>query len=77
MQGMYRHGFIVCPEANNPYCMVVSSREEARLPLGESLPAKTKAGFKTHTQQERLKAAFQQRTDAISFIQTVMLPPSN
>lgn len=69
----YRHGFIVRPEASNPYCIVLSSRAEARLPLGEPLPARTKAGFRTHL--ERLRAAFQQRTDLVSFIHTLITFP--
>jgi len=43
-----RRRFIVCPEASTPRGIVLSSREEARLPLRESLPAETKAGFRTH-----------------------------
>lgn len=71
----YRHRFVVCPEASNPYCKVLSSGEEARLPLCESLPAKTKAGFRMHI--ARLRATLQQRTDPVSFLQTAILSPSN
>lgn len=39
------HRFTVCPEGSYPYCIVLSSGKAARLPLGESLPTKTKAGL--------------------------------
>lgn len=41
----YRHGFLTCPEASNPYCIILP---RGKMSLVASLPATIKAGFRLH-----------------------------